>query len=284
MSKKLPVFFHIPKNAGTYISSIALPCLRQYITETGLDIWEWYHLDVRRKNNTYYRIVGYKKNNICLGSEYVKQANLGNSRISFYNVDISNLSFDDFIPFALTVVDKGFTSYREDIYNILPDEIEPYECMCLREPYERIQSLYSYIRSNQSDHEPTNNAYESLSFLEYLNSPLLEGSWLIRGLLGIEDQIPIEQKHFEEVCQILDDMLICDIGDVFSCICKVYKDCYGIDVSTNLISGSGACYNETNNKVNVPFDSLDESTKRSFINQSKWDNKIYNKYSNVNIT
>ena len=181
------------------------------------------------------------------------------------------------------MVDGGLTNYREDIYNILPSEIKPYEFMCLREPYLRIQSLYSYIQSNQSNHEPTNSAYESLSFIEYLNSPLLEGGWLIRRLLGIEDQIPIEQTHFEKVCQILDNILICDIDDVSSCVCKVYKDCYNIDVSTNLISGEGACYNKTYNKVNVPFDSLDYKTRSAFLNQTKWDRKIYNTYSNANI-
>ena len=280
---KLPVFFHIPKNAGTYIGSMSLPCLRQYITESDIDIWEWYHLDVRRDDTTYYRIIGYRSRG-DLNDRYIRQPGLGNHRISFYNVDIKDLNFEDFIPFALTVVDRGFTNYKEDIYNRLPSEIKPYEFMCLREPYSRIQSLYSYIQSNQSNHEPTNSAYDSLSFVEYLNSSLLEGGWLIRRLLGIEDQIPIEHKHFERVCQILDNMLICDIGDVFSCICKVYKDCYGIDVSTSLTSGDCACYNKTYNKVNVPFDSLDDKTRSAFLNQTMWDRKIYDIYSNVNIT
>tara|TARA_R110000772_G_scaffold93702_1_gene191192 strand:- start:2583 stop:3434 length:852 start_codon:yes stop_codon:yes gene_type:complete len=279
---KLPVFFHIPKNAGTYISSMTLPCLRQYITESGIDIWEWYHLDVRRDNTTYYRIIGYRGSR-DLNDSYVRQPGLGNHRISFYNVDIKDLNFEDFIPFALTVVDMGFTNYREDIYNILPSEIKPYEFMCLREPYSRIQSLYSYIQSNQSNHEPTNSAYESLSFIEYLNSSLLEGGWLIKRLLGLVDQTPIEQTHFERVCQILDNILICYLDDLFSCICKVYKGCYNIDVSANLISGEGACYNKTYNKVNVPFDSLDDKTRSTFLNQTKWDRKIYNTYSNANI-
>lgn len=278
MTRKLPIFFHIPKNAGTYISSIALPCLRQYITETGLDIWEWYHLDVRRENNTYYRIVGYKKNNICLGSKYIRQANLGNSRISFYNVDISNLSFNDFIPFAITLVDNGLTKYKSDIYSILPPGIKPYEFTCLREPYSRIQSIYSYTQSHQSSHEPYHNAYVGMSFIDYLNSSLLEGSWLIRCLLDIPNEVPITQEHFIKVCKLLDNMLICDINKVFDCICRVYKDCYNLDVSDSIKQYKYTNFNRTKDKVDIPFSSLDLKTQTAFNNQTLWDKKIYTKY------
>jgi hypothetical protein len=87
-----------------------------------------------------------------------------------------------------------------------------------------------------------------------------------------------------KACQILDNILICDIGDVFSCICKVYTDCYNIDVRANLISGEGACHNKTYNKINVPFDSLDSKTRSAFLNQTTWDKKLYDIYSNANIT
>ena len=262
MNKKLPVFFHIPKNAGTYINNRCFSIMRQQS-----DGRSPYHIDVLKSGVICYRVLcfctaglsdSYKKiNNVC------------------YQVNIEDFDLNSLQLFMIRVSDSGFKSYQKDIYALLPDDVQPYEFICLREPYDRIQSLYSYIQSAQSSRETTHMAFGKKSFVEYLNSPQLEGSWLLRNLLNIPNETPVTREHFDKTCKLLDHMFVFNTGDVDQSLAKVFMDCYSFD-SSNIID---VVYNnKTQDKINVSFDSLDDMTKVSFLNQTRWDKKLYNNY------
>jgi len=159
--------------------------------------------------------------------------------------------------------------------------------MFLREPYGRTLSLFSYLQSSQSAHEPSHGAYDSNTFIEHLNSPQLQGSWLIHNLLNVPDPEIITQDHYEQTCNILDNMLVSDISDVDYVIVKIFNECYnlGLDIkdflNKKITRGLRINTNTTKDKLEYPFESLDEETKNHFLNQTKWDYKIYNKYVNI---
>jgi hypothetical protein len=72
-----------------------------------------------------------------------------------------------------------------------------------REPYKRSLSLYNYIKSNNSAHEPTHNSIRSNTFEDYLRSPQLEESWLIRNLIPVNDGVAITEEDFKRTCNML---------------------------------------------------------------------------------
>lgn len=275
---KLPVFFHIPKNAGTYTYNLAfrLVRLRLLSNDTILNII------VKKGEYILYRMACSAKN-IPLGDKYKR----GRTAETFF-VDYDDFNIDDLNLYFLEICGRSFGSYKDYIYKNLPHDLKPYEFMFLREPYSRTLSLFSYLNSAQSAHEPSHGVYDSNTFIEHLNSPQLQGSWLIHCLLNVPNSEIITQDHYEETCNILDEMLVSDMSEVNSVIFKIFNECYdlGLDmkdflnkkITRNLRS------NTTKDKLEYPFESLDEETKTHFLNQTKWDYKIYNKYKNANIS
>lgn len=267
---KLPVFFHIPKNAGTYVYNASY----WTISNNLLNSEKPWSLEVFKNNQIAYRIICEPKN-LDVQSKYTK-VDAG----YWWRVDINDLDLNDFDLYFLEVCDISFSSYREDVYQNLKSEIKPYEFLVIRDPYERIKSLYSYINSHQSSHEEKHKSFGDKSFVEYLNSDQLEGSWLIRSLLDIKNEIPIEEYHYDEVCEILDNMSVININDLDFYLNNFYLNCYGIESST---VKREVFANKTKNKISTAFEDLDEQTKAKFLEQTKWDKLIFEKYANKKI-
>lgn len=263
-NRKLPVFFHIPKNAGTYVYNYAFWSL--FINT--LKSVNPCNLEVIKDGAIAYRLIC--NSDEPLDGNIYKRMNQGYWR----QVDLDSLNLNDLNIFFIEVCDSSFFNYKDEIYSKLDSNTLPYEFLFLREPYSRIQSLYSYIQSSASSHEDTNNSFGNKSFIEYLNSSQLEGGWLIRALLGIPNSVMIQQEHYDKTCKILDQMHVSDTGDVRSTLNKVFNNCYGITD----INNAEVVANKTQNKIDIPFNSLDESTKIAFLNQAKWDIELYNIY------
>jgi len=258
---KLPVFFHIPKNAGTYVFKSSFSALENCYEQNGC-----YRINVLKDEVVHYRLLCTTSRD--LDSEiYTK---IGRSR---FQVKLSDLKFDHLSMFMLVISSEGFKSYKEDIYSILPDNVSTHEFLCLREPYSRAQSLYSYLNSNQSSHEPTHKSMDNKSFVEYLNSDQLESSWLIKNLLDLPCEEPVTQDHFDNTCKLLDAMDVCGIDTIDSCLAKVLKECHNLD-----IGGKRPHMNETIDKDVSTFESMDELTRNNFIVKTKWEQQLYDKY------
>jgi len=262
--RKLPVFLHIPKNAGTYINNRAFTIMQ----ETAAEGQNCYHIDVLKEGRIAYRL-------LCTSNEELDNDYIPLNKIC-YSVNLEELRLDELNLFMLRISDIGFKYYKKDIYPLLPKNVEPYEFLCLREPYERAKSLYSYLKSIQSINESTHFKYGNKSFIELLNSSSLEGGWLIRSLLNIPNEVNIRQWHFDRVCKILNNMTVFNMDTITPSLNKIFKVCYGINTSN---INRKVYDNKTIDKVDTPFDSLDEKTKKVFLNQVYWDYKIYNKYT-----
>ena len=265
MSKELPVFFHIPKNAGTYVYNYAF----WSVFINTLKSKNPCNLEVIRDGVIAYRLICNSEE--PLDSSIYKRMNKGYWR----QVELDQLNLDDLNVFFIEVCDSSFFKFRDEIYSKLDSDVVPYEFLLLREPYLRIQSLYSYIQSSDSNHEDTNNSFGDKSFIEYLNSSHLEGSWLIRALLDIPNSVVVQQEHYDKTCKILDQMHVSNMSDVRGTLDKVFYNCYGITD----INNAEVVANKTQNKIDITFSSLDEGTRIAFLNQAKWDIELYNKYN-----
>ena len=264
--RKLPVFFHIPKNAGTYIYN----CVFRDIFDNYNTNPHKCNLEVIHDGAIIFRIIG--SSDQPLNKFYRKMNNA-----NYYKVDLEHLNLSDIDVFLVEVCDEGFHSCKEHIYDMLPSNSEPYEFICLREPYDRIISIYNYVQSTQSSHESYHGKFGDMTFVQYLNSELLEGSWLIRKLLNISDTEVVTEDHFDRACAILDDMIVFDIKDIDNNIHKIFQICYDIE-PTEFTDHVNRYKNETINKVVVPFNSLDQKTQDTFMRQTFWDHQLYKRY------
>ena len=268
--KKLPVFFHIPKNAGTYIYNASFRLIGSKLDVGG----KLYNLQVQKGNRIVYRLICSAKNR--LSDKYKPMNNSG-----WVVVQHDDLNLDDLNLYFVEVCSSSFGCYREEIYDNLPSDTKPYEFLILREPYSRILSIYSYLTSPQSSHELTSGSFGDKTFIEYLNSDQLENSWLIKSFLDIPHDTVINKDHYRATCDILDGMFVSDINDTDFSLSNVLNKCYGfknIDIPNQKIYP-----NKTSKKIDQPFKTLDKATKIHFNNQTKWDRLLYEKFANKKI-
>ena len=264
----LPVFFHIPKNAGTYVYNRSFNLIKELINTDQ----KTYNLQVRREGATVYRIVCSAK------TELNKKYKVMNEGHIWVCVNYEDLDFNDLNVYFIEVCDVSFGTYKQDIYKKLDKNRKLCEFLVLRDPYERVLSLFSYLKSSQSSHESTNGIFVDMTFVEYLNSPYLEGSWLIRMLLKIPNETPITKEHFDDTCEILNNFLTSDIEEVDNLISKVFYICFNIKDCN--IDQQKIYSNKTKEKITHDFNCLSQKTKENFNNQTKWDQLLFNKYKN----
>jgi len=266
---KIPVFFHIPKNAGTYVYNVSFRLVASRLNVAG----RIYNLQVKKGGLTAYRLICSAKNVL---SEKYKKINKTNDQAIV--VDYDDLELDDLNLHFVEVCSSSFGSYKEELYKKLPNNVEPYEFLLLREVYSRILSIYSYLTSPESSHEPTSGLFGNKTFIEYLNSDQLESSWLIKSLLNLPEVTVINENHYRNACDILEGMLVCGVSATDSCLSTVFKKCH--DFQNIELSNQKIYRNKTNKKTEQPFNTLDEATKAHFIQQTKWDRLLYEKFTN----
>lgn len=256
----LPVFFHIPRCGGSYIyGNIA-----QYISQCELSSeGNLKYLDVFVGEVCRYRI-------IC-ASDTVFESN---------EVQLSDLQINNLNIYFIVICSEGFRHYEEDIYSKLSKDINLYEFMCLRHPFYRLRSMYDYLTSSVSEHEPshmppmlTSPSGKIYTFIEYLHAVKFEGSWLVRNIANVPiDILLIEFEHFKQAREKLSNVLIWDINTLDEHIIKLFVDCYGIDVTNINVNSSR---NSSIKKTDIEFSELDSNTRSVYLKKAKWEIELY---------
>jgi len=157
----------------------------------------------------------------------------------------------------------------------------------LRNPYDRALSIFNYIKSDNSSHEPNHDCLTSKNFQEYIESYELEDSWFLRNLLDMPDDQIIEPYHLTLAHEWLQYFRISDISGVDILIDSVFHGCYGItqgDVEPNVVA-THINKNKTHRKVKYEFSDLPVKTQQTFLDRTYWDRKLWERYcKNVDIS
>ena len=282
---KIPVFLHIPKNAGTYVLGWTMTLFRYYgIANNWEDRVEWDY-NLRRI------VLQYESKQIATLFIY-DSYNVRDSNQNFVQhptdkycniIELQNfldeLKNKKLTLFSVIVEPDGVQHIKENLYKDICEhnKSHPLYYTILRDTYNRSESLYNYIKSSKSSHEPTHNAIKSKTFVDYLNSYELGDSWLIRRLINITDSEIINEEIFNKACIILDEFKIKDIKHTDELINEVFTECYNI--SQNIVDNNdrNVFKNSTSSDTFV-FDDLDEKTKNAFLTRTEFDRKLYTKY------
>ena len=288
----ISVFYHIAKNAGTYVLSWMMMLCRKYNMYLGNNqIPGWTSKRIRR---SIVLLEEGKQLTCCIHTptdvatisnnfkkhkfsdevtDHVDLESFINS-IEHGDVEVFSISVDPTIPGALIqrdAVEKiKHASKRKHALNFT----------VLREPFERSISLYHYIKGDKSKHEPTHDSIVSSNFLEYIQSSELEDSWLIRHLLDMQDSQIIEPSHFTLANEYLQYFRISDMSGVDELINNVFHGAYGIlqsDVEPNVVA-THINKNQTNKKLKYKFSDLDPKIQQVFLDRTYWDRKLWKRY------
>ena len=191
----------------------------------------------------------------------------------------------DIIPFCVIIdpMDPGWIDARKYIDLIIEKSKRKHALhfTVLRDPYKRAQSLFHYLTSDESSHEPTHDSIQAKNFEDYIQSDEVEDSWFLRSLVDMPDSAIIEPYHLTLAHEgYLKHFRISDTSKVDDLINNVFHGAYGIqqsDVEDHVIK-SNLHRNATSNKLKIKFEDLDPTIQQKFLDRTYWDRKLWERY------
>lgn len=295
----MPVFHHIAKNAGTYTLSWMMMLCRKYNLIIGKnEIPGWTSKRIRRS----IVLLEDDRQLTCCIHTPTDVANINNAferrpgsdEVTDYvelEPFIASIVSGDVEPFSISIdpMQPGLVIPRLAINEIMVASKRDHQLnfTVLRDPYERCQSLYNYLKSNKSKHESTHNSIVSENFLDFLVSEEVEDSWFIRNILDMPEGQIIEPYHLTLAHEWLQYFRMSDISGVDTLIDSVFHGCYGImqsDIEPN-VAATHINKNKSRKKVKYEFSDLPVKTQQTFLDRTYWDRKLWERYcKNVDIS
>jgi hypothetical protein len=280
--RKIPVFYHIPKNAGTYVINWMLIAFRHY--RRAYTDWLKNHtpekdsikcLQITSEGFIIAKFLIGDPNYFCETFTCVDKKHSNTE----WDIDIKNLSKDLFknvFLFGVVIEARGFRSF-DHILKVV-DNYNLHQFIILRDSFSRAQSFYNYITSDSSTHERTHGLVKSDTFEKYVLSEKLEDSWLIRNLVNIKDCTAINESYYAQTINILNSFNVYNIKNTDNAIREVFNICYGFDTKNiELKSWDNIAENKTKHKK-INIEELSKQAQEVFKKRTFWDQKIYEQF------
>ena len=278
--KKIPVYLHIPKNAGSYLIRVFTRYfIRLFESKSQVKIQRLtvysgcFNLTVFVKfNSDYWQADENMKEHHFIDPRALKcglptlQTYINNNQLYVLAV-------------AIEPEDGELRPSFNAVHHILNlCEAKGFYFSILRETFSRQQSLYHYITGEESSHESSHKSIKEASFVEYLSSGSLEDSWLIRSATGMKVDWPITCFWFDQCCNFLDsfNFLIKDIKNTDNIINEVLSSCFGEGLSNSDRAQPNLNSTKIENKITI--NDLNEAVKEKFLKRTYWDRKLWERY------
>jgi hypothetical protein len=240
LSNNIPVFLHIPKNAGTFVISALMDIFRYYGTTQNWNNEYGWNIRLRRihvetKNKTVLTLFAYDADNIRLTHPCLKQS----KEDPYVTIVDLNDFYNNFKTitlglFAVIIESDGVALLQEKILPLLENIITPQVnyryYLLLRDPLSRAHSMFCYILSENSKHECTHNALKSLTFEEYITSYEVEDSWIIRTFLNLPLEHIITDEDFKQTCLFLNKFKIAEVSKAYQLLEEMVDVCYNVNL------------------------------------------------------
>jgi len=287
--RKIPVFLHIPKCAGTYVSSVMFRLMITYG-----ESHKWKHSNLKNvcvlndKGLIIATLLVHDLNGI---SNNNKQFRTVKSESNVKEILLSDLveGFNNnwnFFIFAISVESSGVELIPSKLFEILCkfNDAAPMFFSTLRDCFSKTVSFFNYIKSDDSSHERKRRKIVSPTFEEYITSSEMQDSWLIRKLVGVTDDVEISHCDLDSAISILNDYTISSISLVDDLLNFVFSCCYNLTYSladkvfAAITKNSNATLNE------IKFNDLSQEAQTTFLERTKFDRIIYNKYCSESST
>ena len=296
-SKIIPLFFHIPKNAGTYLISMTGMLMRTYkykydsspvFREKSKHFSPFFRvattLEVLDDKDRPLATINAFDINGYIYKNRGEDKDIQLVRGIYHRIHLKDLNKEIISAldvFQVNIVDNGFPVF-EDLLSLFDSSSTGFiPHALLRDPFKRALSIFNYLNSQASAHEPTHKAIFANNFQDYISGIQNEDSWLMRKLLDIPNTEPLSDKLYNLFCEVFDLFRVTEVSNVDTLIDNVYEDCYNIflsDINEEWLSDVKKNENKEGHKISeseIPSEVLER-----FKDRTHYDYLILEKYSN----
>ena len=275
--KTIPIFFHVPKNAGTFVRSWQKTILENESEDRSL----LRSIIVTNENKEQILELQVLDDNLITENKvFLKNQHYDKKALEISLCDFKLLDKKEEIKvFSASVLSFGF-SVQSDLIQFIKKtwsrNVKLY--IILRDPLENEWSFYNYVTTRLCQHEKKPDALKSKSFKEYLLSEEMSDSWLIHNLTKVNGDIT--ESDFNNTVDLLDEFGIFNIKQSSKLIKTMFKDCYGINVDIN--HNATINKNQSKNPI-LKKEELGLDLIEKFKKKKKYEYKLYERYtSNAN--
>ena len=264
--RKVPVFYHVPKCAGTFMTF-------NFLYPEFSPNFKRIDLNVDNSLNSPGDIVAFVVD---------KDKKLSKEKLSVMKIDEfqkhceeGTISIEGFIIKPITNGIAPKLSFIEEWCKL--SSCYPQYFTILREPLERNKSVFYYLR-DQGTWERNYGIFEGMSFTDYVHSELLPDSWIIRNIAGLPDNKPITAKEYDETRKVLSKFKIGFMDDLPKFLSSLTKD-FGF--SGKYLKESKPVLNQ--NKVSRTKEKSDLSKQDLivFTKRIAYDQKLYDHFKSA---
>jgi 2-polyprenyl-3-methyl-5-hydroxy-6-metoxy-1,4-benzoquinol methylase len=258
LKNNIPVFYHIPKCAGSFVRACHEILLDDYVNKVK-------NIEVVQVIDEDLPIL-----EIVLESPLEKKTNKNiflNELNEFLELKKENV-------FAVAILSNGIKKQNQ-ITSLLKENTgrNLTKYAIIRDPLDREVSFYNYIKSSFSNHEKKPIEIKSKSLKEFLSSEEIYDSLLITGLLSLKKEDKIGKKNYDKVCNELNQIEFFDIKETKKAVKKIFKKCYNI----KKISLKNIQKNESIGKK-IKLEDLDSKTEKKFKEKKFYEYEFIDKY------
>lgn len=278
MSDRLvPIFYHVPKNAGTYVINSSLLFLREYRRSRTNWLQQPHetikNIEIVNNGETVARLLAGDPDNVC--SNEIKITNDLTDRSHHYVElkDVEILLKSTMFMFMLVIEDAGFIIH-DDIKNKLQLQNNSTCWIILREPFSRSVSLYNYLTCEISSHEPTYGSIQT-NYENYIASDQFESNWVMRGLASLSDSEDFTTQHCEYVFNELDNFNVYNISETDQLIDRMFDTSYKLTRDSFPAHFQTPARHENKLKKKIKFEDLNLTTQQTFLDRTYWDRKLW---------
>lgn len=264
----VPVFYHVPKCAGTFILNEQIKLMRQFLLmqDRALTIGQR-QITIIDHDIIYGHILAQDPFNVFRAEGHPVKVSLNELQSKSFKLD----------PFAMHLTSHGIANRHHIFSNFDATYVK---WTAIKHPFDISKSLYYYITSPQSIHEPTHGRFSNLnSFTEHIISEEFHSNSL-NSCFNID--LLITEKEYLNTKKQLIDCKVYDTKHVLNGLNYVFNLCHNI-TTADITEKVQTMFVESNNNVteNIgkeTYQELDITTKEIFDEKSKWDLKIYNEF------
>lgn len=246
MINRIPVFYHIPKCGGTYVTTKCREILRQHHKGIGNFI-------IQNDKGLIARIM------------LKKQQQLGKKHIKDFSIDL----LESEILFVV-ILAHGIRLHEEILEKLQLNNT--YKFVSLRNIYDRVQSLYNYVRSDESKHEKSHMFIKEETLEDYILSNHFELNWITTQFSANKNN-NVDESDYTKAYGLIKSLNLTDLKKVDLLIEDCFKNCYK-EIDINILNQDRIHRNHC--KTNkIQFEDLSHDAQKIFLDKLRWDIKLY---------